>query len=456
MKTPDVRAKLKRAGRATPAEAVAGERSIDAVRLESLQGLSALLAGATDESAVIDGALDAGMARLGCGLGAFLARQPQADRFHLVRSRGTLDPVLWSFARSPVEARGPFAELIERALPLYFQSFGEASARYPALAQIDPVSAPGGWAFLPLRSSSDVFGALVFGFRGPPVPELADLKFVEAVADGCAIAIDRLRARASLAETRDAAEVSRRLAEEERLLRGRFLSALSYGIRQPLNAAAGHAELLEMGIYGAVTAEQSAGLSRIKRSVTELQQYVEDVLAVARIDVARDGRSVVATRLRFVLERARGVCEPVALATGVALEVPEVPGEDVVAADPSRLQQILVQLLTNGLNFTPPGGRVWVERERSHRTLKLHVADTGPGIPPEDLERVFVPFSRIEPALPRPPKRGAGLGLPISRQLARAMGGDVTARSDGRTGSVFTLALPVGPATRGGLAPPEA
>jgi signal transduction histidine kinase len=152
---------------------------------------------------------------------------------------------------------------------------------------------------------------------------------------------------------------------------------------------------------------------------------------------------VYATRLQAVLATAHSVCEPVARATGVDLSVPRLSREERVAADPERLRQILVNLFTNGLKFTPRGGRVWVEREKSEEKLQLHVADTGQGIPQQDLERVFSPFSRIDPTVTSRAKRGAGLGLPISRELARAMGGDVTARSDGRTGSVFTLTLPL-------------
>jgi signal transduction histidine kinase len=116
-----------------------------------------------------------------------------------------------------------------------------------------------------------------------------------------------------------------------------------------------------------------------------------------------------------------------------------------VMADPDRLRQILLNLLTNSIKFTPPGGRITIECASAGPMVEIRVIDEGIGIEADDLERVFSPFVQVHPA-GRPVRsegqRGVGLGLAISRDLARAMGGDVTVRSTPGAGSVFTLSLP--------------
>src|SRR5207237_5200859 len=130
--------------------------------------------------------------------------------------------------------------------------------------------------------------------------------------------------------------------------------------------------------------------------------------------------------------------------TGLRMKIAGCAGGANVLADPGRLQQILLNLLTNAIKFTPSGGEVEVGCAHEHERIRIHVRDTGIGIPPEQLQRIFSPFVPLEvaPTGLTTPARGVGLGLAISRDLARAMNGDVTAESTVGRGSTLIVDLP--------------
>ncbi len=222
-----------------------------------------------------------------------------------------------------------------------------------------------------------------------------------------------------------------------------FLAAMSHELRTPLNAIGGYAQLIEMGVRGPVTEEQRADLLKIQRSKNHLDALVSDVLSFAKL-----GSGKIDYRIRDVA-LARVIASVVDMITPQLVEkqltlAPLPASEGVtVCADEDKLRQILLNLLANALKFTPAGGTITLGVQLAASDVAISVSDTGIGIPSDHRERIFEPFVQAKRAL-KSTDQGVGLGLPISRQLARAMRGDLTVASELDHGSTFTVTLPRG------------
>ena len=238
-------------------------------------------------------------------------------------------------------------------------------------------------------------------------------------------------------------EEARAAAEAANKAKSEFLAVMSHELRTPLNAIGGYAQLLELGIHGPVTDAQREALDRITAAQRHLLRLINEVLNLARIEAGRVEYRLETLPVAEVVAAVVPMLEPQMAAARLRLAA-DVPPELRVRADREKVQQILINLLTNAVKFTPAGGTVTVSAEPSEdRTRVLvHVADTGIGIAPGKLESIFEPFVQVDTG-PTRRKEGTGLGLAISRELARAMGGDVTVRSEVGRGSTFTLTLPV-------------
>ncbi|HEX2201878.1 MAG TPA: GAF domain-containing sensor histidine kinase [Longimicrobium sp.] len=229
--------------------------------------------------------------------------------------------------------------------------------------------------------------------------------------------------------------------------RDRFFSAMSHDLRTPITAIVGYSELLVDGIMGELGPRQQEMVERISQVSGHLSQLVNDILDLARLDAGRMELHRESVELGDVLDEAVVTVEPQARSKGLELVL------DIGAhrgaplhVDPPRVRQILVNLLSNAVKFTErgqvrvvagaDGGRGWIE-----------VRDTGPGIPPGAEEAVFEEFLQLAsgPGSRATREPGTGLGLAIARRLARAMGGDLTARNAAEGGACFTLYLPAGP-----------
>jgi signal transduction histidine kinase len=236
-------------------------------------------------------------------------------------------------------------------------------------------------------------------------------------------------------------------------LKSEFLATMSHEIRTPLNAIIGYTEIIEMGLSGPVTPEQSAQLSRIASSGKHLLGLVDDILDLSRIEANRLSVSQVPARVGVAMDAALGVLRPQATAQHIALVSSCDQPDDCYVGDEQRVQQILINLLANAVKFTPVGGQVTVgcgraaelpagtEAPASGPWICFTVEDTGVGITPELQQRIFEPFVQGDSGYTRS-HGGAGLGLTISRRLARLMGGELTMESTQDEGSRFTLWLP--------------
>ena len=248
-------------------------------------------------------------------------------------------------------------------------------------------------------------------------------------------AADLARTNAELEAARDAAQGANRAKSE-------FLATMSHELRTPLNAISGHAELIAMGIYGTLTDAQREAIDRIKRSQRHLLGLINDVLNLARIEAGGLQYVLGDVSLAEVLEDLRPMIEPQLQRKELRYLVPAADDSTTVRADREKLQQVLLNLLSNAVKFTPAGGTVGVDWTGSGEdSIVVRVRDTGIGIPADKLEYIFEPFVQVDASHSRL-GHGVGLGLAISRDLARGMGGDLRVTSAPGAGSMFELTLP--------------
>jgi signal transduction histidine kinase len=239
----------------------------------------------------------------------------------------------------------------------------------------------------------------------------------------------------------DAERNARAAAEAANRAKATFLASMSHELRTPLNAALGFASLVRSGVYGAVNEQQSEVLSRVERSQTHLAHLIDDILDFARLEAGRVRVKLEPVRVLDVISDLAPLVEPQATAKKIELSLLP-PQESLrVSADRQRLQQILVNLVGNAIKFTPELGTIRVGARAVDEKVVIQVQDTGVGIPADRLQSIFEPFVQVDAGLTRT-VAGAGLGLAISRDLARAMGGDLTVESELGKGSTFSVTLP--------------
>jgi PAS domain S-box-containing protein len=235
-------------------------------------------------------------------------------------------------------------------------------------------------------------------------------------------------------------EAARRDAEAASRAKGQFLAVMSHELRTPLNAILGYSELLEMGVHGPVTDAQREAVARVRRSGQHLLSLVNNVLNLERAEVGQLEADFATLTVAQLFADADALTRPQAEAKGITFTVEVPPPDLLVLCEREKAGQVLVNLLSNAVKFTRAGGRVTLSYEVGEEMVGLRVADSGVGIPRDALERIFEPFVQLDAGLTRAAE-GAGLGLAISRRLARLMGGDVTAESEVGKGSTFTFSL---------------
>jgi signal transduction histidine kinase len=294
---------------------------------------------------------------------------------------------------------------------------------------------------VPLVARGRVLGVLSFGIAESDRAFGADdLAVAQQLAQRAALAIDNARLFAAERQAREEAERARAAAEAANRAKADFLATMSHELRTPIHAALGYGELLALGLHGPLTDGQREALGRIRRSQQRLLALVNDVLSFARLDAGQLRLETADVPLAELLADVEALMRPQLDARGLAYASADA-GTAAVRADRDRVEQILLNLLSNACKFTPPGGTVRVACATAGDAVRITVADTGRGIAPEQQDAVFEPFVQVDGGLTRT-SEGTGLGLAISRTLARAMGGDLTLASAPGAGAAFTLALP--------------
>jgi signal transduction histidine kinase len=412
-------------------------------RLARLQRITAALSSTVTQDGVADSVLREAIVALECDAAAVVVTTEVEEQLTLLRESGSLDPVMRSFKHTELpRSRGPYAEAVEKRAAIYLESFEEMVARYPAFRNVGKSESRGAWIFLPLEIGGSAVGALAFGFAGPRKFTLLDRHFADTVSRYCAQALDRVRLRIAAAAALAEASDARMMAEHANSAKTQFLRAMSHELRTPLNAISGYTEILEMGLRGPVNPAQTKDLGRIKRAAGYLLRLINDVLTIARLEGARP-LNVISIAVNPVLAEVEGLCALQAKAKGLTLGITRCDDEVFVAADAERFQQILLNLVTNAIKFTTTGGTIELTCDYDTGMARFCVKDSGVGVRKGDMDRVFEPFVQIDRHLTMATQQGVGLGLSISRELARAMSGDLTLESTDGVGSTFTLTLPI-------------
>jgi signal transduction histidine kinase len=288
-----------------------------------------------------------------------------------------------------------------------------------------------GWQFTvwPVIADNRLAGALGIQIRdSSPPDDAANLQ--RQVAEQMLLSALRERGLADDAETANRAKTA-------------FLRAMSHELRTPLNAIAGYVDLLDMGLRGPVTEDQRADLARVRTNQQHLAALINEILNFARVGSGSVSYAVSDVNGCDALKHAIELIEPLIAQQGLVFDGIAGDSSIVARADPEKVTQILVNLLSNALKFTPAGGHISAECAAVDDTVTLSIRDTGLGIAADKLETIFEPFVQLHEGL-ADREGGVGLGLSISRDLARAMKGDLTVESIEGKGTRFTLSLPRG------------
>ncbi len=302
------------------------------------------------------------------------------------------------------------------------------ATRGPAHVEAGLSLEPRSFVTLPLIASGKVLGTLttVLDAHSERSFEPVEISLAEEIARRAAVAVENARLYRS--------------AEEANRAKADFLTVMSHELRTPLNAVVGYTDLLQAGVPGPLTTKQAEYLDRVRRSASHLLALIEEVLTYARLEAGRESIRRDVFELDDVVRHAAALVEPLAAERHLSFEV-HVPEQPVrLETDARKVRQMIANLLSNALKFTERGG-VALRATDAGDDVLIAISDTGIGIPPEHLERVFDPFWQADSSTTRRTD-GTGLGLGVTRRLARLLGGDVTLRSKVGQGSTFTLRLP--------------
>jgi len=219
-----------------------------------------------------------------------------------------------------------------------------------------------------------------------------------------------------------------------------FLANMSHELRTPLNAIIGFTQVLQQKLFGEVNDKQEEYLGDINSSANHLLELINDVLDLSKVEAGQVELDVEQFSLREALERGVAMIRERASKDGVGVQLELDPGVDLVDGDERRIRQVVFNLLSNAVKFTPVGGNVDISSARLDGDVYVSIADTGPGIAPEDQERIFEEFQQTE--LGAEEREGTGLGLALSKKLIELHGGRIWVESEPGKGSKFTFTLP--------------
>jgi signal transduction histidine kinase/CHASE3 domain sensor protein len=398
-------------------------------RAERLQVATEALSGALSRVEVANLIIDQAMVALGSQSGALAVLEGDRVCFVAVRHMSTVkvgDMV-------PLDDAKPLTTAIRTAQPVVLSGAAVVKQRFPPIAAVHAADGIEAVAAFPMETGRRVLGGLLVRFTQPRILGAGDRSFMSALCRIAAEALDRARLFDAERDARAAAEAANRA-------KAAFLASMSHELRTPLQAALGFAQLMRSGIYGPITHEQGEVLGRVERSQLHLARLIDDILDFARLEAGRVRINLEPVPISHVFADLAPVVEPQATAKRIVLTFAPPPDATCVRADRHRVQQILINLVGNAIKFTPEGGTVSVDSLRDGGRATIRVSDTGLGIPADRLQSIFEPFVQVDGEFTRTAS-GAGLGLSISRDLARMMGGDLTVESGLGKGSTFSVSL---------------
>ncbi len=401
----------------------AAERAAD--RTARLQRVTAAFAEALTPGQVTEVVMKEGVAALGASAGSLALLRDDGRELEILGSVGPREGGAETVRRFSLDAPVPLTEAVRTGLPVLVTSRQELASRFPQLAADDAHSA---WAAVPLFSGGRVLGGI--GLSYERACEFADEErdFLLDVARQCAEALERARLYELEREARAQAEAASRARDD-------ILGVVAHDLRNPLTAISMYASLL---LEAPRDAETQRGQLRTMLELTEqMNRLIQDLLDVSRIEAGQLRVHPTPLPVPPLLDDALDLVRMAAGARGISLEVDAQGGLPRVLADRDRVLQVLSNLLGNAVKFTPRGGRVTLRAWGRKGEVEVAVSDSGPGIPPDHLPRVFDRFWQGDAR-----RAGAGLGLAIARGIVEAHGGRIRVESSDGAGSTFAFTLP--------------
>jgi signal transduction histidine kinase/ActR/RegA family two-component response regulator len=368
--------------------------------------------------------------------GSVMEFDPVTETFSVRAAYGSSDRLLARLRE--VEIRRDSTLVGQAAIdgqPLEVADLAAVSPRDPHLEALFS----DGWRSVlavPVHRHDDLVGALVIRRRAPGLfdPSLRDL--LQTFAGQSGLAIVNARLYGELDSQRRELEVASRHKSE-------FLASMSHELRTPLNAVIGFSEVLMDRMFGELNERQDEYVRDIWSSGRHLLELLNEILDLSKVEAGEMLLEPSSFSIPTALESALSMVRERAVVHGIALDLDLGPGVDTVEADELRFKQVVLNLVSNAVKFTPDGGRVLVSARREGRDLTVAVTDSGPGIPEDDRERIFESFQQGGRGAPK--EEGTGLGLTLSRRIVQLFGGRLWLESEEGSGSTFTFTLPVYP-----------
>lgn len=307
-----------------------------------------------------------------------------------------------------------------------------------------------------LEVRGETLGAIIIGFKRENAMAPNDLTRFEEFCQGAAVAIsnantqDKITAYTERLEelveqrTADLAFQSAR-AEEANKAKSRFLANMSHELRTPLTAIVGYSSVLIDGVFGALSEKQTDALNAVVRSSEHLKKLIDDVLNLARIESGKEEARPEAVNVADLLTQTHKIMMQQAMGKDVKLHDLELVGQVAQAniyADAKHVHQILINLMSNAIKYTPGGGEVRLAARQAGDKIQIEVHDTGVGLTPQKMERLFERFERGEDTYSRE-QEGTGIGLNLTKRLIELNGGHINVESEFGVGSTFYVLLPL-------------
>jgi signal transduction histidine kinase len=287
-------------------------------------------------------------------------------------------------------------------------------------------------AAIPLRHGQTIVGVLFVNWRERRIAQPSDLSLLETLGAYCAIAIENTRLR-------EHEQAARAQAEAEHQQLQKFLATVAHDLRGPLTLVVAYAELLRHGTLEERLETTQRALPGIENAARRVQRLINDLMDLARIGAGRFEMSLSSVDL---VEIVRQVAEHQQTTTDRHRLIAELPERLDGEWDPARLRQLLTGLISNAIQFSPDGGEVRVHVGCVDGEARISVADQGLGIAQENMSRLFLPFSRLDP---EPTTKESGLGLYLAKAIAEAHHGRIWLESEVGRGSTFYVAVPLRP-----------
>ena len=309
------------------------------------------------------------------------------------------------------------------------------STRDPEIAAAVRQLGAGPLLTIPLVIRDRLIGAITFvsGRRDRPFTQ-RDIDMAEELANRSAMALDRARAYGEAIALKVRAESASQAKSE-------FLGRMSHELRTPLNAIGGYVDLLDLEVHGPMTDAQRVDLARIRTNQRYLMGLISDLLDFTKVGGGQLVYNIADIPAHSVLSAGLALVEPLIVQKGLVYEGIDCHTGIIARGDGEKVIQILVNLLSNAIRFTPAGGKLVIDCHAGEHDVKMRVGDTGIGVPADKLDIIFDPFVQVKVGSTGA-EGGLGLGLSISRSLARGMEGDLTVESTFGEGARFTLTLP--------------